>query len=165
MTNILTEEQMVHGRSEKGMIDSNNYNQGHFGSVSSVNQLCLVLCDSMDCSVPGFPVLHYLLEFAQTMSVELVKPSSHLILCQPLFLMPSVFPSIRIFSSESAPQVRWPKYWSFSFSISASNEYSGLISFRIDWFDLLAIQGTLKSPLQHHTQKASILWHSALFMI
>ena len=120
-------------------------------SCCSVAKLCPTLCTLMDCSMPGFPVLHYLLEFAQTMSVELVKPSSHLILCQPLFLMPSVFPSIRIFSSESAPQVRWPKYWSFSFSISASNEYSGLISFRIDWFDLLAIQGTLKSPLQHHT--------------
>ena len=121
------------------------------GSCCSVAKLFLSLCSLMDCSMPGFPVLHYLLEFAQTVSIELVKPSSHLILCQPLFLLPSVFPSIRIFSSESAPQVRWPKYWSFSFSISPSNEYSGLISFRIDWFDLLAIQGTLKSPLQHHT--------------
>ena len=102
------------------------------GSCCSVAKLFLILCSLMDWSVPGFPVLHYLLEFAQTMSVELVKPSSHLILCQPLFLMPSVFPSIRIFSSESAPQVRWPKYWSFSFSINIQGWFplglTGLIS-------------------------------------
>ena len=92
-------------------------------------------------------------------------PSNHLILCQPLLLLPSIFPSIRVFSSESALHIWWPKYWSFSFSISPSNEYSGLISFRMDWFDLLVVQGTLKSLLQHHSSKASILWHSAFFMV
>ena len=91
-------------------------------------------------------------------------PSNHLILCRPLLLLPSIFPSIRVFSNESALCIRWPKYWSYSFSISPSNEYSGLISFRIDWFDLLAVQGTLKSLLQHHSSKASVLRHSAFFM-
>ena len=99
------------------------------------------------------------------MSIELVMPSNHLLLCRPLFLLPSVFPSIRVFSNESAVYIRWPKYWSLSFSISPSNEYSGLISFRIDWLDLLAVQGTLKSLLQHHSLKASILQHSAFFMV
>ena len=94
-----------------------------------------------------------------------VMPSNHLILCRPLLLLPSIFPSIRVFSSESVLCIRWPKYWSFSFSISPSNEYSGLISFRIDWFDLLAIQGTLKSLLQHHSSKASILQSSAFFVV
>ena len=98
------------------------------------------------------------------MSIESVMPSNHVILCLPL-LLPSIFPSIRVFSSESAVHMRWPKYWSFSFSISPSNEYSGLISFRIDRFDLLAVQGTLKSLLQHHSSKASILWHSAFFIV
>ena len=92
-------------------------------------------------------------------------PSNHLILCHPLLLLPSVFPSIRIFSNELSLHIRSPKYWSFSFSTSPSNEYSGLISFRIDWFDLLAVQGTLKSLLQHHSSKASILWHSVFFMV
>ena len=99
------------------------------------------------------------------MSIESVMLSNHLILCCPLLLLPSIFPSIRVFSSELALHMRWPKQWSFSFSITPSNEYSGLISFRIDWFDLLAVQGTLKSLLQHHNSKASILWHSAFFMI
>ena len=98
------------------------------------------------------------------MSIESVMPSNHLILCRPLLLLPSIFPSIRVFSNESILRIRWPKYWSFSFSISPSNEYSGLIFFRIDWLDLLAVQGTLKSLLQHHSSKASILWHSAFFM-
>ena len=92
-------------------------------------------------------------------------PSNHLILCCPLFLLPSIFPSIRVFSSESVLHIRWPKYWSFSFSISHSNEYSGLISFRIDWLDLLAVQWTLKSLLQHHSSKESILRHSAFFIL
>ena len=99
------------------------------------------------------------------MSVELVMSSNHLILCLPLLLLPSVFPSIKVFSNESALRIRWPKYWSFSFSISPSNEYSGLISFRIDWFDLLAVQGTLRSLLQHHSSKPSILRHSAFFIV
>ena len=92
-------------------------------------------------------------------------PSNHLILCHPLLLLPSIFPSIRVFSKESVLHIRWPKYWSFSFCISPSNEYSGLISFRMDWLDLLAVQGTLKSLLQHHSSKASILWHSAFFIV
>ena len=99
------------------------------------------------------------------MSIELVMPSNHLILCRPLLLLPSIFPSIRVFSNESALCIRWPKYWSSSFSISSSNEYSGLVFFRIDWFDLLAVQGTLKSLLQHYSSKASILWDSASFMV
>ena len=103
--------------------------------------------------------------FLSLMSIESVMLSNHLILCLPLFLLPSIFPSIRVFSSDLALHIRWPKYWSFSFSISSFNEYSWLISFRMDWFDLLAIQGTLKSLLQYHSSKASILWHSAFFMV
>ena len=103
--------------------------------------------------------------FLKLMSIESVMPSNHLILCCPLFLPPSIFPSIRVFSNESALHIRWPKYWSFSFNISPSNEYSGLISFRMDRLDLLAVQGTLKSLLQHHSSKASILWRSAFFMV
>ena len=99
------------------------------------------------------------------MSIKSAMPSNHLILCRPLLLLPSVFPSIRIFSSELGFHIQWPKYWSFSFSIGPSNEYSGLISFRIDWLDLLAVQGTLKSLLQHHSLKASVLQHSALFIV
>ena len=99
------------------------------------------------------------------MSIELVMPSNHLILCCSLLLLPSVFPSLRVFSNESALHIRWPKIWSFSFSISPSNEYSGLISFRVDWLDLLAVQGTLKHLLQHHSSKASILWCSAFFIV
>ena len=99
------------------------------------------------------------------MSIELVSPSNHLILCRPLLFLPSIFPSIRVFSNESALHMRWPKYWSYSFNISPSNEHSGLISFRIDWLDLLAVQGTLKSLLQHHSSKASILQCSAFFIV
>ena len=99
------------------------------------------------------------------MSIESVMPSNHLILCHPLLLPPSIFPSIRVFSNESALHIRWPKYWSFSFSVSPSNEYSGLISFRMDWLDLLAVQGTVKSVLQHHSSKASILQYSTFFMV
>ena len=108
----------------------------------------------MDCSMPGFPVIHHLQGLLKLMSIELVMPSTHLILYHLLLLLPSIFPSIRVFSNESALCIRWPKYWSFSFSISPSNEYSGLISFTIGWFDLLAVQGTLKSLLQHHSSKA-----------
>ena len=99
------------------------------------------------------------------MSIDSVMPSNHLILCHPLLLLPSIFPSIRVFSNESVLRIRWSKYWSFSFSISPSNEYSGLISFRMDWFDLFAVQEILKSLLQHHSSKASILLHSALFIV
>ena len=124
-------------------------------SVSSFAQSCPTLCDPMNCSTPGLPVHHQLPELAQTISIELVIPSNHLILCRPLLLLPSIFPSIRVFSNELALCIRWPKYWSFI--ISPSNEYSGLISFKIDWFDLHAVQGTVKSLLQHHSWKASIL--------
>ena len=99
------------------------------------------------------------------MFIELVMPSNHLILCHPLLLLPSIFPNIRVFSNKSALHVRWPKYWSFSFNISPSNEYPGLISFSMDWLDLLAVQGTLKSLLQHYNSKVSILWCSAFFMV
>ena len=99
------------------------------------------------------------------MSIESVMPSNHLILCCPLFLLPSIFPNIRVFSNESALRIRWPKYWSFSFNISPSSEYSGLISFRMYWLDLLAVQGTLWSLLQYHSSKASVLWHLAFFMV
>ena len=120
----------------------------------SVTKLCLTLCDPMNCSTPGFPV-HHLPELAQA-HVHWVGDSVHLILyCPPLFL-PSIFPSIRVFSNESVLCIRWPKYWSFSFSISPSSEYSGLISFRIDWFDL-AVQGTLRSLLEHHSSKETVL--------
>ena len=138
------------------------------GDCCSVTQSCLTLCDPMDCSTPGFPVLHHLLELAQmeiVCSIESMMPFSNLILCLSLLLLPLVFPSIRIFSNESVLCIRWPKYWSFSFSISPSNEYLELISFRIDWLDLLAVQGTLKSLLQHHSLKASIHWYSAFFMV
>ena len=178
-------------------------------SVSPVAQSCLTLCDPMDCTTPGFPVHHQLLEPAQThvhwvgdaiqpshplssqwvqllscvwcfvtpwtavhqaslsitnswslpkfMSIESVMPSNYLILCRPLLLLSSILPIIRVFSNESVFHIRWPSYWSFSFSISPSNEHSGLISFRMDWLDLLAVQGTLKSLLQCHSSKASIL--------
>ena len=127
-----------------------------------VTKLSLTLCSPVDCSVPGFPVLHYLLKFAQTMSIESIMPSNHLILCSPL-LLPSIFPSIRVFSNELSLCIRWPKYWNFS--ISPSNEYSELISFGINWFDLLAVQGTLKNLLQQHSLKASVLPCSAFFMV
>ena len=135
-------------------------------SCCSVAQLCPIICDPMNCSVPDIPVLYHLLEFAPVlMSTESVRPSNHLILCRSLLLLPSTFPSIRVFSNVLTLCIRWPKYWSFSFSISLSNEYTGLNSFRIDWFDLLAVQGTLKSLLQHHSFNASILWYSAFFMV
>ena len=121
----------------------------------------------MNCSIPGLPVHHQLPEFTQThvpLSLESVMPSNHLVLCHPL-LLPLIFPSIRVFSNESALHIRWPRYWRFSFNVSPSNEHPGLISFRMDWLDLLAVQGTLKSLLQHHTSKASILWCSAFFIV
>ena len=131
----------------------------------SVAQSCLTPCDPMDCSTPGllsFTISQSLLKF---LSIDLVMPSNDLILCCPLLLLPSIFPSIRDFSNEPVPHIRWPKYWRFSFSISPSNEYSGLISFRMDWLDPLAVQGTLKSLLQHYCSKASTLWHSAFFIV
>ena len=123
----------------------------------SVTQSYLTLCDPMDCSTPGFPVLQHLPEFAQThvhCVSDAIQPSHPMLL---LLLLPSISPTIRVLSSELAFRIRWPKYWSFSFSISPSNEYLGLIAFRIDWFDLLAVPGTLKSLLHHHNSKATIL--------
>ena len=134
-------------------------------TISLVAHSCPTLCNPMDCSMPGFPVHHQLPELLKLMSIESVMPSNHLILCCPFLLLPSILPNIRVFSNESVLHIRWPKYWSFSFSISPSNEYSGLIFFRIDWFDLLAVQGTLESLLQHHSSKASILWRSAFFLV
>ena len=132
---------------------------------SSVTQSCQTLCDPMDCSMPGSPVHHLLPEVAQT-HVHCVTDAIQLLnLCCPLLLLTSIFPSIRVFSNESVLLIRWPKYWSFSFSISSSNECSGLIAFRMDWLDLLAAQGTLKSLLQNHSLKASILWCSAFFTV
>ena len=119
----------------------------------------------MNRSTPGLPVHHQLPSLPKLMCIELVMPSSHLILCRPLLLLPSIFPSFRVFSNESALPIRWSKDWSFSFRISPSNEYSGLTSFRMDWLDLLAVQGTLKSLLQHRSSKASILRRSAFFMV
>ena len=123
-----------------------------------------MLCNPMDFSTSGHSVHHKLQSLLRLMSIESVMPYNHLILCRPL-LPPSIFPSIRVLSRESLPHIRWPKYWSFSFSISPSNENSGLISLRIDWFDLLAVQGPLKSLLQHHSSKASILRRSAFFTV
>ena len=123
------------------------------------------LFDPMDCSMPGFPVHHQLPEPTQTHVHRIVMPSNHLILCCLPLLLLSIIPSIRVFSNESLLCIRWPKYWSFSFNISLSNEYSGLISFRIDWLDLLATQGTLKSLLKYHSSKASILQRSAFFIV
>ena len=131
---------------------------------SSATQSSLTLCNPMDYSTPGFSVHHQFPEPAKLMSIESVMPFNHLILCRPLLPL-SIFPSIRVFSNESVLHIRWPKYWSFSFSISPSNEYSGLTSFRIDWLDLLAVQGTLKSLLQLHSSKVSILQCSAFFTV
>ena len=119
----------------------------------------------MDCSTPGFPVHYHLLEFTQAHVHWSVMPSNHLSFCRSLLLLPSIFPSIKVFPNDLALPIRWPKYWNFSFSISPSNEYSGLISFNIDWFDLLAGQGTLKRLLQHHNLKVSVLQCSAFFMV
>ena len=131
---------------------------------SAVIQLCLTICKPMDCSTPGFPVHHHLSELAQT-HVHQVIPSNHLILCHSLLLLPSILPSIRVFSNESVFNIRGPKYWSFNLSISPSNEYSGLISLRMDWFNLLAVQGTLKCLLHHKISKESVLQHSASFTV
>ena len=127
-----------------------------FYQFSTVTQSCPILYDLRVCSTPDFPVHHQLPELAQT-HIHRVSDAIHIILCHPLLLLPSTFPSIREFSKESALHIRWPKYWSFSFSISPSNEHPGLISFRMDWLDLLAVPGTLKSLLQQYSSKASIL--------
>ena len=131
----------------------------------SVTQSCPTLCNPMDCSNQASLSITNSWSLLKLMSIELVMPSNHLILCHSLLLWPSIFPSIRVFSNESVLHITWPNYWNFSFNISPSNEYSGLISFRMYWFALLAVQGTLKSLLQHHSSKASILWRSAFFTV
>ena len=138
-----------------------------FSSVqfSSVTQSCPTFCDPMNRRVPGCSVHHHLPSSLKLKSIESVMPSSQLILCHPLLLLPPIPPSIRVYSNESTLRMKWPKYWSFSFSISPSNEHPGLISFKMDWLDFLEVQGTLKSLLQHHSSKASILRHSAFFTV
>ena len=137
-----------------------------FSSVqfSSVAQSCLTLCDPWTAAHQASLSITNSCSLLKLMSIESVMPSNHLILCCPLLLPPSILPSIKVFSNESVFHIGWPN-WSFTFSISPSNEYSGLVSFRIDWFDLLAVQGILKSLLQHHSSKASVLWHSAFFIV
>ena len=132
---------------------------------SSVAQSCPTLSNPWTAARQASLSITNSQSLFKLMSIESVMPSKHLILCHPLLLLPSIFPSIRIFSNESALRMRWPKYWSFSFTISPSNEHPGLISFRMDWLDLLAVQGTLKSLLQHHSSKALILWCSAFFIV
>ena len=147
---------------------SRNQIQGFWTQLSSVAQSCLTLCGPVDHSTPGLPVHYQFPEFTQThvhaVGVQSVMPSNPLILCR-LLLLPSMFPSTRFFSNESALHIRWSKYWSFSFNISPSNEHPGLIFFRMDWLDVLAVQGTLKSLLQHHSSEASLLQHSASFIV
>ena len=145
--------------SETSDVFSKNY------QFSSVAQSCLTLCDPTDCSTPGFPVHHQLLSLLKLMSIESVMPSNHCICCCPLLLLPSIFPNIRVFSHEAVLCINWLKYWSFSFSITPSNDNPGLISFRMDWLDLFAVQGTLKSLLQHHSSKAAILRCSPFFTV
>ena len=135
-----------------------------YGQFSSVAPSCPTLCNSLDHSTPVLPVHHDSWSLLTLMFIELVMPSNHLFLCHPLF-PPSIFPRIRVFSKESVLRIRWPKYWSFSFSISPSSEHPGLISFRMNWLDLFAVQGTLKSLPQHYSSKASVLLCSALFMV
>ena len=137
----------------------------HFSSVRSLNRVQLFVTPGITAHKAGFPVHHQLPEFTKLVSIESVMPSNHVILCHILLLLPSVFPSIMVFSNESVLHIRWPKFWSFSISIRTSNEYSGLISFRVGWLDLLAVQGTLKSLLQDHSSKASILRYSAFFIV
>ena len=127
--------------------------------------MCLTLCDPMDCSIPASLSITNSWSLLKLISIESVMPSNHLILCRPLLLLPSISPSIRVFSNESDLHIRWPKYCSFSFNVSPSNERSELISFRMNWLDPLGVQGTLKSPLQYHSSKASILWRSAFFTV
>ena len=135
----------------------------HFSSVQSLSRVRL--CNSMNCSTPGLPSITISRSSCKLTSIELVMPSSHLILCRPLLLLPPIPPSIRVFANESTLHMRWPEYLSFSFSIIPSKEHPGLISFRKDWLDLLAVQGTLKNLLQHHSSKASIFRHSAFFTV
>ena len=144
---------------------SRKIGEGVSGYCCSVTQSCPTLCDPWTAAHQASLSITNSRSFLKLMSIESLMPSNHLVLCHPLLLLLSIFPSIRVFSNESVLCITWPKYWSFSFSISPSNEYSGLISFRMDWLDLLAVQGTRKSLLQHHSSKASILCCSAFFMV
>ena len=154
---------MVSGHSKKTAIHRlGSRSSVHFSSVKSLSRVRLFVTPWTAASQASLSTTNSW-RLPKIMSIESVIPSNHFILCCPLLLLPSIFPSIRVFSNESALCIRWPKYWSFS--ISPSNEYSGLISFRIEWFDLLVVQGTLKSLLQHHSSKASIVWHSAFFIV
>ena len=137
--------------------------KAHFSSVQSLSHVQLFANPQNTAHQASLSITNSL-SSPKPMSIESVMPSNHLILCHPLLLLPSIFTSIRVFSIESALRMRWPKYWSFSFNISPTNEYPGLISFRMDWMDLLAVQGTLRSLLQNHSTKTSILWHSTFFM-
>ena len=145
-------------------VDSDKLYSVQFRSVQSLSRVWLFAIPWTTARQASLSITNSQ-SLCKLMSIESVMPSNHLILCRRLLLLPSIFPSIRVFSNESVLRIRWPKYWSFSFSISPSNDYSGLISFRTDWFDFLAVQGTLKSLLQHHSSKASILQHSAFFIV
>ena len=158
-----TWQTIVHRITKNWTVATQHVHKCPLFQFNSVAHLCPTLCDPMNHSTQASLSITNSQSPPKPMSTESVMPSNHLILCRPLLLLPSIFPSIRVFSNESALPMRWPKYWSFSFSISPSNEYSGLISFRIDWFDLLAVQGTLKNLFQHHSSKASILRCSAFF--
>ena len=155
-------ESEIHFLSQKP--DQSFCNRYQFSSVQSLSSVQLFASPRTAARQASISITNSQ-SLLKLMSIKLVVPSNHLILHHPLLLLPSVFPSLRVFSKESVLCIRWPKYWSFSFSISPSNEYSGLTSFRIDWLDLLAVQGTLKSLLQHHSSKASTLWHSAYFVV
>ena len=146
------------------LLDQNLYFNKLF-QFSSVTQSCKTLCNPWTAAGQASLSITKSWSWLKLMSFKSVMPTNHLILCHPLLLLPSIFPNIRVFSNKSALPIRWPKYCSFTFSISPSNEHSGLISFRIDWFDVFAVQRTLKSLLQHHSSKASILWCSAYFMV
>ena len=146
----------------KATFDFQNF-PNPFSSVQSFSRVWLFV--TLWTAARRLPCLSPTARACSNISIELVMPSNHLNLCHPFLRLPSIFPSIRIFAKESGLYIRWPRYWSFSFNISPSNEYSGLISFRIDWFELLAVQGILNSLLQHHSSEASILWSSALFMV
>ena len=145
--------------------EGRDQDQDNSVQFSSVAQSCLTLCNAWTAAHQASLSITNSRSLLKLMSIESVMPSIHFILCCPLLLLPSIFPSIRVFSNESVLHIRWPKYWNFNSSISPSNKYSGLISFRMDWFDLLAVQETLKSLFQHHSSEASILRHSAFFTV
>ena len=149
---------------ELGWLRMKNIQEHQLSSVQSLSRVRLFATPWIAACQASLSITNSQ-NLLKLMSVELVMPSGHLILCRPLLLLPPIPPSIRVFSNESTLRMRWPKYWSFSFSISPSKEHPGLISFRMDWLDLLAVQGTLKSLLQHHSSKASILWRSAFFTV